>query len=295
MRTKNRSYFILVLLTSISIQGRSLYGNSEIVDIHAVNKEQRDEPMKYTVSNEYHSKSCDFRIKFIVLHYTVSDFKSALKELTEGPVSSHYLIPQQDVDGKKIAFQLVDENLRAWTEGVSYWKGRNNINDTAIGIEIVNAGNTEEGSKNTPFQPFTNSQIDIVIELCKDIIARYGINPTNIIGHADVAPGRKEDPGPAFPWEKLYNAGIGAWPDATDVKNFQETLPDHSDIKLVQEDLARYGYDVNVDGDFSEKTKQALISFQMHFRPSNYDGNADKETVAILKSLLKKYYTTSAK
>lgn len=277
------------------MQCHLLYGNSEIVNLYSVNKKERDESTKYTISNEYHSKSWDFRIKFIVLHYTVSDFGSALEELTKGPVSSHYLIPQQDVDGKKIVFQLVDENLRAWTEGVSYWKGRNNINDTAIGIEIVNPGNAEEGSKNTSFQPFTNFQIDMVIKLCKDIIARYGINPTNVIGHADIAPGRKIDPGPAFPWENLYNAGVGAWPDAADVENFQETLPDYFDIKLVQEDLARYGYDVNVDGDFSEKTKRALISFQMHFRPSNYDGNADKETVAILKSLLKKYYTSSAK
>ncbi len=253
---------------------------------YAINKE---EVMNYTVSHKYQAKSCDYRIKFLVLHYTVGDFERSLEELTRGPVSSHYLVPQTKTGYENVAFQLVDESLRAWTEGVSFWGKRTNINDTAIGIEIVNGSYKEEKGEKQ-FFPYTEEQIEIIIGLCKDIIDRYKIEPTKVLGHGDVAPGRKVDPGPLFPWERLYKAGIGAWPDSEDIEAFKKELPEAFDIQAVQKDLAKYGYDVNTDGDFSDKTQNVLSAFQMHFRPSNYDGIIDKETVAILKSLLKKYY-----
>ncbi|WP_010598185.1 N-acetylmuramoyl-L-alanine amidase [Rickettsiella massiliensis] len=200
--------------------------------------------------------------------------------------SAHYLIPETDIDGQRKIFQLVKENERAWHAGVSSWGKRKNINDTSIGIEIVNLGYKEEEGKRT-WYPFSDYQIQTVMKLAKDIVRRYDIQPVNIIGHSDIAPGRKVDPGPLFPWKKLYDNGIGAWfnEQALEIKEQEEI-----DIQRLQRNLKTYGYTIEVTGTLDQQTRTTLQAFQMHFNPSNYSGEPDAKTVAILENLVQKYF-----
>ena len=154
------------------------------------------------------------RVRFLVLHYTALDFAASVKALTTGAASAHYLIPAPHDPSYKAAgfkgqriFNLVAEEDRAWHAGVSGWARRDNLNDTSIGIEIVN-----QGYRDTPqgrvWYPFSEAQIQALIPLLKDIAKRHGITPDRIIGHSDIAPGRKVDPGPLFPWKRLADAGL---------------------------------------------------------------------------------------
>lgn len=144
------------------------------------------------------------RIKVLVIHYTADDFDASLATLTDKNVSSHYLIPAVPplYHGKPRIWQLVPENDLAWHAGISFWRGATRINDTSIGIELENRGwQKSAGSKY--FAPFEPAQIQALIPLAKDILARYDIKPQNVVAHADVAPQRKDDPGPLFPWKAL--------------------------------------------------------------------------------------------
>ncbi len=242
----------------------------------------------YKVTTDYYpSISQDERIRFLVLHYTAINTELSLKVLTQKDVSSHYLV--NDYDDKTINL-LVDETKRAWHAGVSKWKGLDNLNFSSIGIEIVNLGNS--GSVN--YQPYPDYQIKKVGELSRDIINRYNIQPFNVVGHSDIAPGRKPDPGPLFPWKKLYtDYGVGAWYEENDKYLLIQSYPWDTTstvfITDVQNDLKKYGYDVPNNGIIDAQTKNAIIAFQMHFRPEKYDGVVDAETWAILKALNKKY------
>ena len=242
----------------------------------------------YNVTTDYYpSISQDERVRFLVLHYTAINTELSLKVLTQKDVSSHYLI--NDYDDKQINL-LVDETKRAWHAGISKWKGLDNLNFSSIGIEIVNLGNGTGGV----FQPYPDYQIKKVGELSRDIVTRYNISPFNVVGHADIAPGRKPDPGPLFPWKKLYtDYGVGAWYDDADKYLFIQQYPWDTTssvfITQVQTDLKKYGYDVPANGMIDTQTKNAIIAFQMHFRPEKYDGIVDAETWAILKALNKKY------
>ena len=124
--------------------------------------------------------------------------------------------------------------------------------------------------------------------MCKQIIARYDIKPTRVVGHSDIAPGRKQDPGPLFPWKLLYDNDIGAWYDE---QVFNDLLPqvDITDIAAIQQKFITYGYKLEVTGILDSKMKDIIISFQMHFRPSNFSGDLDAETIAILDALILKY------
>lgn len=259
------------------------YGMAESVSVLKKNDKS------YQISHEYKAKAFNYRQRFLVLHYTVADLNQSIAILTGNRVSSHYLVPETPIGGARKIYQLVDENLRAWTQGVSQWGSRTNLNDQGIGVEIVNSGfKLKDGVR--VFAPFPDYQIDSVIALCHNIIPRYKIQPTCVIGHADVAPDRKQDPGPLFPWERLYENGIGAWPDKQDVVSFEKSLSDKIEMKAFQIDLKRYGYATNTDGSYTDQTKYAVQAFQMHFRQSNYDGVVDKETYAVLKALLHKYF-----
>ena len=241
----------------------------------------------YKVTTDYYpSVSQDERVRFLVLHYTAINTELSLKVLTQKDVSSHYLI--NDYDDKQINL-LVDETKRAWHAGVSKWKGLDNLNFSSIGIEIVNLGNS-----GGVYQPYPDYQIKKVGELARDIVNRYNIQPFNVVGHADIAPGRKPDPGPLFPWKKLYtDCGVGAWYEETDKYLLMQQYPwdtmSSVFITDVQNDLKKYGYDVPSNGMIDAQTKNAIIAFQMHFRPEKYDGVVDSETWAILKALNKKY------
>jgi len=241
-------------------------------------------------------KNFSSRVRFIVMHYTAANFQKSVELLTHGQVSAHYLVPDpadrsysESGDRDMTIFNLVDEKERAWHAGVSSWRDRNNLNDTSIGIEIVNES-SDDGQGNFTFPPFHPEQISAVKELTTNIIQRYpDIRPINIVGHSDIAPGRKLDPGPAFPWQQLYQEGIGAWYDedtkAKYLSSFSLSMPTNNDIISK---LKAYGYNV-MDCNSDSGFKALIRAFQLHFRPDNYDGKVDVETAAILYALVEKY------
>lgn len=247
--------------------------------------------------NSYRSvKGFNRRVRFLVMHYTALDFKASITALTGPSVSAHYLIPDPlektyiDAGFKDMRiFNLVDENERAWHAGVSSWAGRSNLNDTAIGIETVNLASDNNGV--FVFPPYNPVQIDAIKELAANILQRYpDITPVNVVGHSDIAPGRKSDPGAAFPWKELYDAGIGAWYEESIMQHyltqFSKSLPSKADIVAK---LKAYGYDIS-DAGTEIGYKNLIRTFQLHFRQKNYDGVSDAETTAILYALVDKYF-----
>jgi len=231
------------------------------------------------------------RIKVLVIHYTADDFDSSLATLTDKNVSSHYLIPAvpPQHNGKPRIWQLVPERDLAWHAGVSFWRGATRINDTSIGIELENRGwQKSDGQKR--FVPFEPAQIAALIPLAKDIIQRYDIKPQNVVAHADIAPQRKDDPGPLFPWQALAQQGIGAWPDPARVAFYLNGQPRYqpADPAVLLDLLSRYGYEVPENISLAQQ-KRVIMAFQMHFRPQLWNGVSDKETMAIAEALLEKY------
>jgi len=250
-------------------------------------------------NNSYRSvKGFNRRIRFLIMHYTAVGFSSSVKSLSgNGSVSAHYLVPNPTEQAYINAgfkemriFNLVDESERAWHAGVSYWGGRNNLNDTSIGIEIINLATDDHGKFSFP--PFNNTQVDAVKQLALNIIQRYpDMSPVNIIGHSDIAPGRKSDPGAKFPWFELYKAGVGAWYDdeTRDKYLFQfssQGIPSKNDIVSK---MKTYGYDIS-NVDTNNGYKMLVRALQLHFRQTNYNGVMDNETAAILYSLVDKYF-----
>ena len=234
------------------------------------------------VDTTYTSTSQDSRVQFLVLHFTSSDFPSALKVLTEGPVSSHYLVR----DDPPSVYRLVDESRRAYHAGVSSWRGYTQLNANSIGIEIVNRG--FQGTPETgAWQEFPAAQIDVVLRLVRDIVRRHDIRPDRVVGHSDIAPQRKVDPGPRFPWKRLAEAGLVSWPDAARVSAsqaaFEQGLPD---IAWFQRMLALHGFAVPQNGELDAATRNVLVAFQMKYRPARFDGEPDAETAALLDSLV---------
>ncbi len=232
------------------------------------------------IDRSYTSENQDSRAMFIVLHYTVIDWEKSLKVLTTGgQVSSHYLVR---VKPARI-YQIVDENRRAWHAGPSFWAGHANLNPSSIGIEIVNPGYTDSAAGRV-YAPFAQDQIDQVVALVRDIQARHQVRPERIIGHADIAPGRKQDPGPQFPWKQLADAGLMPWPDANQVlvKRLQHEVMPQS-IGWLQERLTRIGYNVPRTGQLDEMTRDVIATFQMKYRPRDYAGQPDAETAALIE------------
>lgn len=204
-------------------------------------------------------------VTMAVLHYTgMIDGASALARLAdpEAKVSAHYVVAE---DGQVV--RMVTEDKRAWHAGRSWWRGTSDINSASIGIEIVNPGH-EFG-----YRPFPEAQIDAVIQLLGGIVERHGITRGNVVGHSDVAPARKEDPGELFPWYRLARLRL-ALPRPT--KNLMD--PHWSDAGFLLA-LERFGYDVT-DG------VAAIRAFQRRFRPEMIDGIVDGECRAILLALL---------
>ena len=254
----------------------------------------------------YQSESFSTRIRFIVIHYTSIDWENSLKVLTQERygVSSHYLIPENGdetyTDQIKI-FQLVEEKNRAWHAGVSKWEERTNINDQSIGIELVNQAecSMRQGSKYNYtnnyiclFLEFDNEQIDALIDLLKNILARHEeIKPTYIIGHSDIAPNRKYDPGPKFPWRKLYENGIGAWYEDVAFEKYKNQFKSKTPhISQIQCALKKYGYGIEISEKMDEQTFYVLRSFQYHFTPNHSNGKVSTEMVSALWALLEKYF-----
>ncbi|WP_321851745.1 N-acetylmuramoyl-L-alanine amidase [Burkholderia diffusa] len=246
----------------------------------------------YYADTSLQARGGDSRIRFLVMHYTESDEAKSLRTLTGDSVSAHYVVPPQPriEHGMPVVYQLVPESKRAWHAGISEWQGTTELNAASIGIENVNRGPLDP--QNRTWQPYPPEQVDALIRLSKDIVARYGIPPTRVVGHSDIAPQRKIDPGPLFPWHALAQAGVGAWPDDATVAARLGGRDPHAlvDVRELQLKLARYGYDVPTDGVLDARTQRVFAAFQMHFRPSDYAGNPDAGTDAIAQALLDKYF-----
>jgi N-acetylmuramoyl-L-alanine amidase len=204
-------------------------------------------------------------ITMLVLHYTgMQDAAAAIAQLTsaEAKVSCHYVVAE---DGQVL--RLVPEEKRAWHAGRSHWRGITDVNSASIGIEIVNPGH-EWG-----YRPFPEAQMEALIPLVGEIVERHGIEPANVVGHSDVAPARKIDPGELFDWERLARVRL-ALPRPR--RNLTDPLWTPGGFLLA---LERFGYDVS-DG------PAAVRAFQRRFRPETIDGIADGECRAILLALL---------
>lgn len=241
------------------------------------------------INTRYTSENQDSRVQFLVLHYTVLDHEKSVQVLTTGGrVSSHYLVRDQPVE----TYRLVDENRRAWHAGPSFWAGHSNLNAASIGIEIVNPGYADTPAGRV-YAPFSQAQIDEVIKLSRDIVARHQIKPDRIVGHADIAPGRKQDPGPMFPWKQFADAGLIAWPDAAQVAARRAVYENGNgsgngsgsglpDIAWFQARLSQVGYNVPRHGELDTLTQEVISTFQMKYRPGNIAGTPDAETAALL-------------
>jgi len=255
----------------------------------------RSVSIKDYLLNETHSSAAqNERIHFLVFHYTAVDEAGSLKLLSGKNVSAHYLISDR-VDSRThepIVYRLVSEERRAWHAGVSNWNGRVNLNDSSVGIEIVNPGFTENMLGQKTWYPFRPQQISALAALAKEIIRRYGITPDNVLGHSDIAPLRKQDPGKLFPWKALAAQGVGAWPEPLRVQHYLAGRAPDAPVSVLnlQTALRRYGYDrLPLNGVLDDETRRTFSAFQMHFRPENTDGTPDAETEAIAQALDEQY------
>jgi N-acetylmuramoyl-L-alanine amidase len=215
-------------------------------------------------SPNHDPRPADAPIDMLVLHYTgMRSCGEALDRLCDpaAKVSAHYLI---DEDGTVHA--LVAEDRRAWHAGASCWRGASDVNGRSIGIELVNPGH-EFG-----YRAFPEPQMQALLELGRDILARHPIRPRDVVGHSDVAPARKKDPGELFDWSRLARAGLGLWPDKV------EPVP-ASETEVIAM-LGAYGYD-------TADARAAITAFQRHFCPGRLDGTANPDTVGRLRALLR--------
>jgi len=204
-------------------------------------------------------------VDMLILHYTgMKTATDALDRLCypAAKVSAHYLI---DEDGT--VWRLVEESKRAWHAGISSWRGRSDINAASIGIELVNPGH-EFG-----YRAFPEPQMVALDELARDVLGRLPIPPRHVLGHSDVAPQRKQDPGELFDWARLAQSGIGLWPDFT-----AAAAEASDDVGALQTALATIGYACPISGQLDAETRAVVAAFQRHYRPARCDGAADAET-----------------
>jgi N-acetylmuramoyl-L-alanine amidase len=216
----------------------------------------------------------------ILLHYTgMLDARAALERLSArgSEVSAHYFVFE---DGRVV--QLVPESQRAWHAGNSSWAGETDINSCSIGIEIANPGH-EHG-----YLDFPKRQVAAVTALCRSIQTRHTIPPVRVLGHSDVAPSRKQDPGEKFPWRTLFDSGVGHWvKPAAITAGPLCTLGDRGDmVTSIQRALTEYGYGVPTGGIYDSATHEVVTAFQRHFRPERVDGVGDPSTRQTLQDLL---------
>jgi N-acetylmuramoyl-L-alanine amidase len=266
-------------------------------------------PNNYTISKTIDTPP------LLVLHYTVYDLPTTLKIFTgenEKNVSAHYTISE-----KGDLFKHVDEQNSAHHAGESYWRnqekmhqpsGIKKLNHCSIGIEHVNPGFKERPEQpqgititgsSREWYPFSKEQMATSLQLFLGLIKKYNIDPRNVVGHSDIAPGRKQDPGPLFPWEKFADQGIGAWPDkdrSWKKLNCAKKLRPQDLTEWVVHHLHMWGYRKPYNAktaqpnEYKATAEDIIQSFHMHFRPTNISQTADSETVIILNNLLRKYY-----
>ncbi len=223
-------------------------------------------PQVSAPSPNFDQRGADMPVDILLMHYTgMETGAAAIARLTDAAsrVSSHYTV---DEDGTIYAH--VPEDCRAWHAGKSYWAGATDINARSIGIEIVNPGH-EFG-----YRRFPDAQIDAVMRLSQDILSRHAIPPERVLGHSDVAPARKQDPGELFPWARLAKEGIGLWPDTSAAKGRGS----------FEQNLRAFGYGIRPDADVS--LEDVITAFQRHFRRNAINGIADDECETIARALV---------
>jgi N-acetylmuramoyl-L-alanine amidase len=209
-----------------------------------------------------------FPLDMLVLHYTgMETGDAAIERLCdkEAGVSAHYVVRETGE-----ILQLVDEDKRAWHAGVSSWQGDEDLNSRSIGIEIVNGGHDWPASDGS-LPDYPDAQIEAVIALSKAIIARWNIPADRIVGHSDIAPARKADPGEHFPWQRLADAGIGLWPSAIG-----------AEVQPSERSLRSIGYDI---GDLPA----AITAFQRRWMPDRIDGADDEDLRAMATAVAAAY------
>jgi N-acetylmuramoyl-L-alanine amidase len=232
------------------------------------------------ISPNFGPRAGDAPIDMILLHYTgMVSGEAAEHRLCDAAseVSSHYLVHE---DGRIV--QMVREADRAWHAGKSSWRGATDINSCSIGLEIVNPGHQ------FGYTDFDDRQIESVTKLCADIVARHAVPSERVLGHSDVAPGRKIDPGEKFPWGRLAMIGIGHFvvPDRRVGEPALSPGDRGPPVEMLQSMLSVYGYGIDITGEYGSQTQVVVAAFQRHFRPQLVDGIAERSTVETLRALL---------
>ena len=239
-------------------------------------------PLKMTQAPSPNFDERTLPISLLILHYTgMETGEAALERMTDADakVSAHYMVEE---DGR--IFQLVDEERRAWHAGLSEWQGETNINSCSIGIEIVNGGHDWPNADGS-LPPFPDAQIIAVIALCKDIESRHG--RLTLLGHSDIAPMRKIDPGEHFPWSGLAAAGLGYWPEvqSDDRRVLFDAGSRDRGVAILQRGLAHIGYSARVSGVMDEATLKIVEALQRRYRQDQVDGIVDIHTMDIVKAM----------
>lgn len=229
----------------------------------------------------FEPRKCGLLPTILLIHYT--GMKSAERALSwlcapESRVSCHYLIDEAG----RIA-QMVREDMRAWHAGEAFWAGETDINSASIGIEIHNSGH------GAGYPDFTEAQMRAVEALSRDILHRHHIPSSRVLGHSDVAPGRKTDPGEKFDWARLARGGVGHWVEPACIEGDTGFGPgdESAGIERLQSQLAAYGYEIAPTGQYCERTQIVVTAFQRHFRPALVNGYADRSTIDTLNRLAK--------
>lgn len=256
---------LVVALLALTLLGGCASGpESEMAE--GVNLDWISRPRKGTVT-------------LLVLHHTATGNEASLRILSgrdpSTRVSVHYLVTDEP---EPRIIEIVPEDKVAFHAGVAQWRGDRDLNESSIGVEVVNLdGNVH---------PYSEAQFAVIASLTADIVRRHGIAARNVVAHSDIAPGRKQDPGTLFPWRRLEReAGVGCWADPSEVAVKLRTSPPLP-LYEVQQALTRWGYDVPATGKLDATTRAAVAAFQRHHRPGRTDGIPDRETVAILLTLL---------
>ena len=221
-------------------------------------------------------------VDVLVFHYTgMTSVSEALSRLCdpEVKVSAHYLVDEQGT-----IYRLVAEDKQAWHAGISCWNGKSALNENSIGIEIANPGH-EYG-----YRAFPAVQMEAVLRLSQDILTRHAIAPKDMVGHSDIAPNRKTDPGELFDWQYLAKNGVGVWPKVGKIKRPHEVISspgdETKDVALFQKLLNQYGYHIRVDGFYGQKTEAVIRAFKRHFVQERVDAFWDRLAQETLEALL---------
>jgi N-acetylmuramoyl-L-alanine amidase len=227
-------------------------------------------------------------LSMLVLHYTgMETGEAAIERLCDpdAAVSAHYVVEE---DGRII--QLVAEDQRAWHAGKGVWRGCEEVNSASIGIEIVNGGH------DFGLPEYPEPQIEAVLALSQAILARHPIAACDVIGHSDLAPDRKQDPGEKFPWKRFAEKGVGLWPDAV-APGFAPSAPGEggASVQALRQALHEIGYGVAPSGAYDDALKSVVLAFQRRFRPDGLTGVADEETCALIEGLRQKVTSVTSK